>query len=951
MEAVALSAEGLIGSGIGEPDLTHLLARLGPAIGADRAYVFENQTDARGTNLTRRRSAWMCPLDQSAPAHAGVWDFLILDVGLRRWAQLLRAGREISGAVTEFPAHEQRVLMSQGIQSILLVPIFVKDVWWGFLGLDSYSDTLNLSSAETDALALAAKVIGSSLDNALQQSAAQIRVHQLAALHDVSRTIGGTLAQNAVLQQTLEHICKLFDASTALAFLGDLLAGEALLGATACSALSEVDAPDRLSLRDSVTGQVIITGRPVFLESTAQTPLNSERIGTGDALSDRVLLELGTCLPEAKGTPNLAKSAAFVPLVVGEHVLGTLNIAFDRSKRFSADEKWLLGAIGQQAGIALANARLFQDTVSAEREARRRADQLAALHEIDRAINSSLEPLAVYARIVEQATGLLECDQASLLLVSTDSANASSVAYYASDQKADEREAVSLSIERNPFLQEILASQSAVAIVDSASDPRFREALQDLHPARAAIGLPLISRGDTIGLLLLADQEGPRQWQQDEIAIAAQLADQAAVAITNARLFSNEQQNRQMAETLQEIARIVNMSLELDQTLNLLLEQLAKLVPYDSAALFLNQDQKLRAAAGVGFPDIDAVLAVDINVDDNALFKTIVQSRHPIFLSDAQQEERFQGWAGAGDTRGWLGVPLLVGKELVGLLTVDSRTPGTYDEDSARRAMALADHTAVAIYKARLLDHLQRANRELRELDELKGQFIQNVAHELRTPLALVRGNVELIAQGELDASSQTAAINSALKHTRALVRLVENITTIQDLNVGELAVERLDPTELMDTAIQLASQKAIRTSIVFRRDYPENLPSVAGDFSVLAHAIYQLIDNAIKFSSSGGTVTLRMGQDARLRELEITVEDQGIGVPVGEQERIFELFYQTDGTTTRRFGGTGLGLAIVDRAIKMHGGRVWVESPISSRDYDQHGGSRFVIRLPYGPI
>jgi signal transduction histidine kinase len=93
------------------------------------------------------------------------------------------------------------------------------------------------------------------------------------------------------------------------------------------------------------------------------------------------------------------------------------------------------------------------------------------------------------------------------------------------------------------------------------------------------------------------------------------------------------------------------------------------------------------------------------------------------------------------------------------------------------------------------------------------------------------------------------------------------------------------------------------------------------------------------------------MGQDARLRELEITVEDQGIGVPVGEQERIFELFYQTDGTTTRRFGGTGLGLAIVDRAIKMHGGRVWVESPISSRDYDQHGGSRFVIRLPYGPI
>lgn len=292
-----------------------------------------------------------------------------------------------------------------------------------------------------------------------------------------------------------------------------------------------------------------------------------------------------------------------------------------------------------------------------------------------------------------------------------------------------------------------------------------------------------------------------------------------------------------------------------------------------------------------------------------------------------------------------------MGNELVGLLTVDSRTPGTYNEDSAQRAMALADHTAVAIYKARLLDHLQRANRELLELDELKGQFIQNVAHELRTPLALVRGNVELVAQGDLDASSQTAAINSALKHTHALVRLVENITTIQDLNPGELAVERVDPAELVETAIQLANQKAIRTGTRFCRDYSKNISSVAGDFNVLVHAIYQLIDNAIKFSPPDGTVTLRIIQDPRLRELEISVEDQGAGVPLDEQKRIFELFYQTDGTTTRRFGGTGLGLAIVDRAIKMHGGRVWVESPVFTQDEEENVGSRFIIRLPHGPI
>jgi signal transduction histidine kinase len=117
----------------------------------------------------------------------------------------------------------------------------------------------------------------------------------------------------------------------------------------------------------------------------------------------------------------------------------------------------------------------------------------------------------------------------------------------------------------------------------------------------------------------------------------------------------------------------------------------------------------------------------------------------------------------------------------------------------------------------------------------------------------------------------------------------------------------------------------------------------------VLAQALYQLLDNAIKFSSEGDGVTLRLAVDSKMRELEIAVEDNGIGVPPDEHERIFQLFYQADGTTTRRFGGTGLGLAIVERAVRMHNGRVWVESPILIHGDDQGVGSRFVIRLPYG--
>jgi signal transduction histidine kinase len=153
--------------------------------------------------------------------------------------------------------------------------------------------------------------------------------------------------------------------------------------------------------------------------------------------------------------------------------------------------------------------------------------------------------------------------------------------------------------------------------------------------------------------------------------------------------------------------------------------------------------------------------------------------------------------------------------------------------------------------------------------------------------------------------------------------------------------------SELAEMALKLASQKAVRAGIELRTEYPADLPTWPGDLIQLSQALYQLLDNAIKFSPDGGSVILHLSIDPGEHELQIEVEDQGIGVPPEEQKQIFDLFYQVDGTTTRRFGGTGLGLAIVQRVVQAHGGRVWVESPKKSRNAGPGPGSRFIIRLP----
>jgi GAF domain-containing protein len=946
LEAVAMGAEQLMKSGDLEPSLAHLLANLGQAVDADRAYLFENRTDTLGAPFTCRLHHWINPA-AADPELPDLWDYLMLDVGLGRWAKILEADKPVHGLAEAFLPAEREILAAQQILSIVILPISVRGSWWGWMGFDSRRVAREWSAAEIAPLKAAAGIIGAAIENKNLQQEIEGRAGHLAALHDVSRTIGSTLDQDKVLKLTLERVCALFAAPKAAVYLVDFIEDVALLHEARGFGPQEIERTTSVSLKSGFIGQVIITGRPVFFEKGAPLPEETPIEAQDGSASDTVEFELAEGASVESVSPAKAKATALIPLAVGEHVLGTLNLVFDEPRSFSEDDRRLLIAIGRQVGIALANARLYQEILSAEQETRRRADHLAALHEIDQAINSSLDPTAVYASVVKQAAALLGCQAANLFL--WEGGQAVVAASFGSDTSTTP--GLELSDRRiTPAESEMVArleqSREPIAVAD-AQDVEF--ALPDLRnqQASAFLTIPLLSRDQITGHLLLIDQIGPRQWRRDEIKVASQLASQAAIAIENARLFEAEQKSHRTAEALRETAHIVNTSPDLDRALDLLLEQLAQLVPYDSATVFLQDGQHLRAAASRGFPDPQRVMQLVIDPSSNALIRQTVETGQPLVLPDAQADDRFKSWAGTDYARGWIGVPLLVGEDLVGIMTIDNCQPDAYDEKSARLAQALADHTAVAIHKSRLLNDLRRANQELRRLDELKGQFIQNVAHELRTPVTLVRGYVELLAQGNLDLQAQHEALHTALSHTETLVHLVEGITTLQDLSLGELALQRINTSDLIKTALQLASQKAVRAGINLQSQCPSLMPQLKGDFIWLAQALYQLLDNAIKFSPDGGRVTLRLQADEENREIEIAVEDQGIGVPPSEQDRIFDLFYQADGSTTRRFGGTGLGLAIVQRVVTAHGGRVWVVSPTDQKESGQYSGSRFIMRLP----
>jgi signal transduction histidine kinase len=225
---------------------------------------------------------------------------------------------------------------------------------------------------------------------------------------------------------------------------------------------------------------------------------------------------------------------------------------------------------------------------------------------------------------------------------------------------------------------------------------------------------------------------------------------------------------------------------------------------------------------------------------------------------------------------------------------------------------------------------LQEALYKLSELNQLKANFIANISHELRTPLTHIKGYMELLyssALGELT-EEQKDAIDVSRRATGRLENLVENLIVFSVASRGEMTL-KLNPMALeniLEQAISSPRAKAIEKGVEFKLDIPSSLPLLKADAEKIKWVISQLLDNAVKFTNAGGSVTLSALPEAD-RLVMISVIDTGIGISADRLKELFEPFHQLDGSATRRFGGTGIGLALARQIIEAHGSRIEVES------------------------
>jgi len=449
------------------------------------------------------------------------------------------------------------------------------------------------------------------------------------------------------------------------------------------------------------------------------------------------------------------------------------------------------------------------------------------------------------------------------------------------------------------------------------------------------------------GLIGFDDMAGLHEWSNAEVDAIIVAANLLGAVIKRRKMDSTLQGELEQrktlivelkkrnaeSETLRESAAIVAGSLEKGETLSLILEQIARVVPYQSASvqLIVGHMLEIVSSRGVDFINQDIGTFFPINEDEPAYL--VIKGQLPYILyNDVQTEVPSFNAIPHDNIRAWMAVPLKVKGRVLGIIAMDGDRVGQFSERDAELAVTYANQVAVALENSRLFTELQ-AELSLKQnlITELENKnaelerFTYTVSHDLRSPLVTIRGflgyleedakegNMERFRKDLDRISRATIRMDNLLKDLLELSRIGRLINQPQDIPFGDLVKE----------ALEIVHGRLEERDIALR--IHPNLPLVHGDKPRLTEVLQNLIDNAAKYMGDQKNPVIEIGMEGvDASNLPVFfVRDNGMGIASEYHERIFRLFDKLDAMSE----GTGVGLALVKRIIEFHGGRIWVQS------------------------
>lgn len=600
------------------------------------------------------------------------------------------------------------------------------------------------------------------------QAALQRQLKELTVIHNV--TLAGTEgdSENDIIERVVQITAQVYNEVCGVLLLNEK--SDLLIPHPSYYGANTEKWQAGFPLSQGITGRSILEGRPVRLGDISQSPEYIE-ITTG------------------------IRSELCVPLRVNKRIIGIFNVESRSSNAFDEEDERFLNTIAGSLGTALERLRLFK-------EDRQRNKELNILYLATKSLTQSLKPESIAQDLLNIMAELIGYDISAVILVDSDTQLLIPISIkrkgFTDEQHQAELERLrNLNIKTDQgMVGWVIQNNSALRVGDVRKDARYLPVQEGML---SLLSVPLAVRGKVIGALILESPELDAYDEHDE-SLLTTLAGSAAIALENARLYETERGRREEAEALQEATASLSVHIETKPLLEQILNSLLKIVPYDSASIFLeDRNGDIEIVAAVGFKEEDHILGMKIPRTDK--WEELVVTRKPLIMSDAQLDPRFEKWDGTERIRGWMGVPMITQDRVVGFINLDSCKVNAFTERDATLAQTFANSAAVAIQNASLFNtereqrkreesilQLMRVTTSSLELDEI----MQTILKHLLSLIPSESGTLQLLEEGDLRITATQGFEEGAL--------VPGQILSLQDSSIKRKVLETQEPVWINNT-------------------------------------------------------------------------------------------------------------------------------------------------------
>jgi signal transduction histidine kinase/tetratricopeptide (TPR) repeat protein/ActR/RegA family two-component response regulator len=698
---------------------------------------------------------------------------------------------------------------------------------------------------------------------------------------------------------------------------------------------------------------------------------------TRQAVLRHDIAESGAPLPAPKPDPgelNL-RSAIVIPLIAGSRQIGTLyadmRTVFGRFAQGDAD---LLTILAAQAATAVENARLYQETLRANRDLEQRvAERTAALEE-------RATELAIVNRVSQALSRQLDLDALVSLvgetIRETFRAHNAFVALY--DRESDlidfpydvdnGRRIAASTLRFGEGLTSVILKTRQPLLLDQPGLRQYSEDGVASIGARAMsfLGVPILSGDEPIGVISVQNIEREGAYDSADLRLLTTLAANVGVAIQNARLYQQTQRRATEMAALAAIGYDVSATLDLPTVLERIASHARDVLSADTSAVFLPEPggRTLRAIVALGA--YAGEVQSHLVVRGQGIIGDLVDRGVAEAIRDTRHDPRTVHIAGTARDlpENLMAAPLGAGARVIGIMTVwRTGRRQLFSQIDLDFLIGLARQAAIAIENARLFAEAQQAKAAAEAANKAKSAFLANMSHELRTPLNAVLGFAQVMERDSTLSSRHKEYLSIIARSGEHLLGLINDVLEMSKIEAGSvtLNVAPFDLDRLLHGVAQLFQVRAEAKGLELRLELAPGLPRyVSGDESKLRQVLINLLGNAIKFTQQG-EVTLRartMNEEHRTVKtgepqpperishrssfVVIDVADTGVGIAAEQLPRLFQAFSQLSNAAETQ-EGTGLGLSISRQFVRLMRGEIDVTSTPGQ-------GSIFSLTLPLEP-